>query len=105
MPRRDNNNLKKIDQIHQDAKQEEAEKIRELAAHPSLPMGGRQISKESSDMDCKKNSKDGGDKMGGDWSGGGDKDIKQPSSQPLKVDSNKFRNIEKVCCHGNYILL
>ena len=105
VPRRENNNPKKIDQIHQEAKQEEAEKMRELAAHPSLPMGGRQISKESRDMDRKKNIKDGGGKMGGDWSGGGDKDKKQPSSQPPKLDSNKFRILGKVCCHSNCILL
>ena len=71
--------------------------MRELAAHPpSMPMGGRQVSKGSLDMDSrKKNVKDGSSKMGGDWSSGSDKDKKPLSSQP-KLDSNKFRNIGKV---------
>ena len=68
--------------------------MRELAAvHPSMPMGGRQISKGSLDMDSRKKSmKDDSSKIGGDWSSGGDKD-KKPLSQP-KLDSNKFRNIK-----------
>ena len=69
--------------------------MRELTAHPpSIPMGGRQVSKGSLDMDSrKKNVKDGSSKMGGDWSSGSDKDKKPLSSQP-KLDSTKFRNIK-----------
>ena len=104
VPRRANNNPKKIDQIHQEAKQEEAEKMRELAAHPGLPMGGRPVSKGSLDMDRKKNVKDGGSKMGGDWPAGGDKEKKPLSSQPPKLDSTKFRNIGKVYYHGDHLL-
>ena len=74
--------------------------MRELAAHPPMPMGSRQISKGSLDMDRKKNIKDGGSKMGSDWSGGGDKDKKLPSSLP-KLEASKFRNLGKVCCYGN----
>ena len=68
--------------------------MRELAAHPSLPMGGRQATKGSLDMDRKKNVKDGG-KMGSDWSGGSDKDKKTLPSQP-KLDSRKFRKLAVV---------
>ena len=78
--------------------------MRELAAHPSLPMGGRQISKGSLDMDRKKNTKDGGSKMGSDWSSGGDKD-KKPPSNPPKLEASKFRNLGKVCCYSNCTLL
>ena len=100
VPRRENNNPKKIDQIHEEAKQEEAEKMRELAAHPGLPMGGRQISKGSLDMNSRKRSvKDGSSKMAGDWSSRSDKDKKPLSSQP-KLDSTKFRNIGKVHYHA-----
>ena len=61
--------------------------MKELAAHPSIPMGGRQISKGSLDMNShKRNIKDG---SRGDWSSGSDKDKKQLSSQP-KLDSTKF---------------
>ena len=101
VPRRENNDPKKIDQIHQEAKQEEAEKMRELAAHPGLPMGSRQISKGLLDMDRKKNIKDGGSKMESDWSGGGDKDKKPPP----KFEASKFRNLGKVCCYGNCMLV
>ena len=74
--------------------------MRELAAHPGLPMGSRQVSKGSLDMDRKKGIKDGGSKMGSDWSFGGDKDKKPLPSQPPKLDSTEFRNIGKVCHHG-----
>ena len=76
VPRRENNNPKKIDQIHQEAKQEEAEKMRELSA------------------------KDGGSKIEDNWLdqwlGVYDKDKKLPSSQLPKLDSNKFRHLGKV---------
>ena len=73
--------------------------MRELAAHPTIPIGGQRGSKGALDMDRKKSIKDGGSKMGGDWSGGSDKDKKPVSSVP-KLDSTKFRNLSKVH-HGN----
>jgi len=62
-------------------------------------MSGRLVSK---DMDRKKGVKDGGSKMGSDWSFGGDKDKKTLPSQP-RLDSTRFRNRNrKVHYHSNY---
>ena len=83
VPRRENNNPKKIDQIHQEAKQEEAEKMRELSAKDD----GSE--KEDNWLD--------------QWLGVYDKDKKLPSSQPPKLDSNKFRNLGNVCCYGTLL--
>ncbi|XP_065890212.1 eukaryotic translation initiation factor 4 gamma 3-like isoform X2 [Dysidea avara] len=106
VPRRENNNPKKIDQIHEEAKQEEAEKQRQLVVHAAgPPMGGRQMSKGSIDFG-RKGGKDAGGKMGGDWQLGGDKDKKSiPNQQAPKMDSTKFINLAtKVPTAGQFTL-
>ena len=54
-------------------------------------------------------AKDGGSEIEDNWLdqwlGVYDKDKKLPSSQPPKLDSNKFRNLGKVCCYNTLATL